>query len=343
MCGDEGAPQMSSIHTHLATALALVLVACQGTSEDPSPGTTDAAILERPAVETLTTFDPAAGALPEGVAVRGETAYVGLAPTGEIRAVDLATGLARPFATLPHPVPNQGFMTGLLHGPDGTLYAALVSFSPDVQPGIYKVGAEGGPAKLHAKHASMAFPNGLVFGGDGALYVSDSARGAVFRIEKDGTTAEWLRSDLLAGNKDYCGVGVGAAFDIGANGIAIRGEEIIVSNNDKAQLVRIPILPEGRPGDAKVLVGSDCARLGGADGIAVEGSGDILVATNRLDRVVRVATDGSIRTVAEGGALDFPATIIPTSDREAIVTSFALGRATAGKDPHPALLRIRTR
>src|SRR3954453_242248 len=208
MCGDEGASKMASIRIQLATALALVLAACGGTNQETTPEATDAAIIERPAIEVVTAFDPAAGALPEGVAIRGTTAYDGLAPTGEIRAVDLATGLSRPFATLPHPVPNQGFMTGLAFDGDGTLYAALVSLSPDVQPGIYKVGPEGGAAKLHAKHASMVFPNGLVFGADGALYATDSARGSVFRIEADGTTAEWVRSDLLAGNKDFCGVGI---------------------------------------------------------------------------------------------------------------------------------------
>lgn len=224
----------------------------------------------------------------------------------------------------------------------GSLYGALVSFSPDVQPGIYKVGPGGGAAKLYAKHASMVFPNGLVFGKGGELYATDSARGAVFRIAQDGTTSEWAHSALLAGNKDYCGVGVGAAFDIGANGIALRGDELIVANSDQAQLVRIPILPGGA-GDAKVLVSPDCARLGGADGIAVEASGDILVATNRFDRVVRVTTTGTIRTVAEGNGLDFPASIVPTSNGEAIVTSFAFGRATSGKEAHPGLVRIRTR
>lgn len=335
---------MFSIRTQLVSALALVLAACAapGADTDDGPAAASDAIISRPSTEVVTSFDAATGGLPEGLAIAGHTAYVGMAPTGEIRAIDLESGASRSFATLPHPVPNQGFMTGLVTGDGGSLYAALVSFSPDVQPGIYRVGPEGGAAKLFAKHPSMVFPNGAVFGPDGALYVTDSARGSVFRVERDGTTAEWLQEDLLTGDKDFCGKGVGAAFDIGANGIALRGEELIVANNDKAQLVRIPILKSGRAGEAKLLGASSCAELGGADGIAVDSHGDILVATNRLDRIVRVTSQGAIRTVSEGAPLDFPATIVPTSHGEAYVTSFAFGRATSGGEPHPALVRIHT-
>src|SRR5579862_8026710 len=53
----------------------------------------------------VTTFDPAAGELPEGVATKDGFAYVGFAPLGEIAKVDLATGTKTHFAKLPKPVP----------------------------------------------------------------------------------------------------------------------------------------------------------------------------------------------------------------------------------------------
>ena len=103
---------MFSIRTQVATALALAFIfagcSAPGAGTNDGASSEDAAIIARPAVESVTTFDPAAGGLPEGLAVRGNTAYVGMAPTGEIRTVDLQSGVSRSFATLPHPVPNSG-------------------------------------------------------------------------------------------------------------------------------------------------------------------------------------------------------------------------------------------
>src|SRR5262249_51146978 len=106
--------------------------------------------------------DAAGGGLPEELAVRDGKAYLEFAPTSQICALDRAGGATTPFSTPPTPVAGKGFMTGLaFSGAD--LYAALVSFVPEVQAGIYRASERGKPATLFAKHAEMAFPNGLAF------------------------------------------------------------------------------------------------------------------------------------------------------------------------------------
>src|SRR6185295_16564118 len=71
------------------------------------------------AATELARFDAAQGGLAEGLAVRGKTAYVGFASTGQVVAVDLGTGKTAPYSSLPAPVAGKGFVTGrVLRGDD---------------------------------------------------------------------------------------------------------------------------------------------------------------------------------------------------------------------------------
>ncbi len=294
---------------------------------------------QTPATPTfVASFDPAAGELPEGVATRDGAAYVGFAPLGEIARVDLASGKSARFAKVPKPVAGKGFMTGLSFGGDGSLYAALVSFDPSVQPGIYKIPAAGGPGVLFAKDAHMVFPNGLVFDSAGALLVTDSAAGAVYKVAPSGAVTTWASTPLLAGDPAACG-GSGNPFPIGANGIVERDGAYFVTNTDKGSVVRIAINRDGSAGAPEVAVGPDCASLAGADGLTVNSRGDLIVAVNRQNKVVRLPKAGAMEVVAANGSVDFPASV--AWDRATMITTnFALANASTGKPAKPGLLRI---
>jgi sugar lactone lactonase YvrE len=292
----------------------------------------------------IAAFDPAVGELPEGLAIdpRGARALVGFAPTGAVVSVDLDSGAVAPHGKLPTPPPNNaGFMTGFAVDADGDLLAALVSFDPSVQAGIYRVPASGGDATLHASDPGMLFPNGIVALADGGLLVTDSGAGAIFHVSAAGAVTSWLADELLTGQLDFCGPGLGT-FDIGANGIALRGTDVLVANNDRGSIVRIPIDAEGNAGTAELEAGPDCDLLGGADGIVVDADGSVLVAVNRQNRIARVSGQGAISVVAEGGVLDFPASLAirERPERSLLITSFALGAALAGGDPQPALVEL---
>jgi hypothetical protein len=256
-------------------------------------------------------LDPAQGQLSEGLALRDGSAYVGFSANGEVAKVDIATGRAAAWSSLPTPVAGTGFLSGLaFHGDD--LYGALVSFNPSVQPGIYRITSPGQPATLFARDAGMVFPNGLLFDDDGRLWVTDSAAGAIFRIDPSGAVSKWASDPLLAGNKDYCGAGrgVGVPFDIGVNGLVRKGDALYVTNTDQASVVRIPIAADGSAGVAARFAGPDCAQLSGADGLVVAPDGDLIVASNHLNLLARVDGAGRVTTLLAGAPLDFPTSLV---------------------------------
>jgi hypothetical protein len=305
----------------------------------PSDTLSGAAVAKKPPTPTvLAAFDPAAGELPEGLATKGDVAFVGFAPLGEIARLDLRTGERARFAKLPKPVPGKGFMTGLAFSADGALLAALVSFDPSVQPGIYRVPAAGGQAALFAKAPGMLFPNGMALDPSGTLFVTDSAAGAVYKVSSSGEATVWASSPLLAGDAKECG-GSGNPFPIGANGIVARDGAFYVTNTDKGLVVRIATAADGSARAPEVVAGPDCGALAGADGLVVDGGGDLLVAVNRQNKLVRLPRQGKMDVLTQNGALDFPASV--TRDASSVfVSNFALANASSGKPAHPALLRI---
>src|SRR5262249_30654069 len=154
--------------------------------------------------------------------------YVGFAFTGLVESLPLEGGARASFASLPPPPPNTSFMTGVGFDGDKSFYGALVSFTADAQAGIYKTPSTGGAAKLFASHAQMVFPNGLSWGPDGTLYVTDSVFGGVFAVDAAGVATPWLTDPVLGGDPTICG---GQADDIavGANGIAFSEGSLYVA------------------------------------------------------------------------------------------------------------------
>jgi sugar lactone lactonase YvrE len=313
-------------HPALLAAALLAFAAC---------GDSDSA----PSLRIVTAFDASKGELPEGVVVDGDKAYVGLAPTGNIVRVDLATGAVSPFGSTPAPVAGMGFLTGLtLRG--GQVYAALVSFNPSAQAGIYRLPAEGGPASLFASNPEMTFPNDLHFDGAGDLYISDSGKGSIFRVGATGGTAqEWVTDPALRGQQNACGPGTGAGFDIGINGIVVEDDAVYAVNLDQATLLRIP-RQGGVAGAVTVVGAADCANLGGADGLVRDGDG-FLVAVNRQNKIVRVDESGRSETVLDAG-FDFPASLSRFGSKW-IGTNFAFANAGAGRPASPALFELTAR
>lgn len=288
--------------------------------------------------QLVVNFDALAGELPEGLAIAGDMAFVGFAPTSQVVRVDLATSQVSPWGTLPTPVSGQGFMTGFAHSPSGELYVGLASFVPEVQAGIYRIPKSGGAASLFATDPALPFPNALAFDKDGALFVTDSGTGSIVRVDAQGHAAVWATGDALLGDKDACD-GAGPGFAIGANGLVVEDDAIYVVNLDQATLLEIPRDDAGKAGAPVILAGPDCETLGGADGLAVSPDGSFVVAVNRQNKIVRVARDGRIETLTSGEPLDFPATLA-YSDDTLFATNFALKNANANKRAAPGLVKI---
>jgi sugar lactone lactonase YvrE len=309
-------------------ALALLAALPLGCAASHWPTTTAATQLVR--------LDATQGQMSEGLALRDGRAYVSFSASGEVVEVDLATSKLTPYTSLPKPGAGTGFYGGLtFRGND--LYGALISFAPDVQPGIYRATTAGAPATLFAKDPGMVFPNGLQFDEAGQLYVTDSAAGAVFRISPAGVVTRWASDPLLSGGKDSCGAGkgVGVPFDIGANGIVKKGDAFYVTNTDKATVLRIPVQADGTAGAPTVFAGPDCAQLSGADGLAVAPDGDLIVASNHLNQLTRVEGNGRVSPLLTGAPLDFPSSLV-FSDGALYINNFAFLDTQ-----NPGLLRLR--
>ncbi len=306
-------------------------------------------------VTVVAKFDPTKSELPEGLAVDGNgTPYVGFAPTSDIVIVRTDGSARLPFAKLPTPPPT-GFMTGLALDGTNNLYAALVSSdAATAPPGVYRISARtgggvggaggaggaggGGPVSVttpFAKHPAMTFPNGIALDEAAKFgYVTDST-GAIYRFGLDaaGDATPWAAADELKGGTTACD-GSTAAFDIGANGLVRAGNTFFVSNTNKGTIVRIDRNPDGSAA-APTVFANDCAALRGADGLAPDGLGGVYVAVNTQNKIVRVDRDGAITTLAQGGELDFPASLA-FQGNALYVTNLAF----TSTEKKPALLRI---
>ena len=169
----------------------------------------------------------------------------------------------------------------------GHVYFALPDpFGPPERPnvGVHRVKRGGGTERIAGTEA-MVLPNGLALDRRGALFVSDSILGEIWRIPLQARlgfsgsgVGPWLTHDLLTG----CG-------QVGVNGIAFYRGDLVVANSDRGLLLRVPIKPDGRPGEPAIVAGDeDCDptdKLFSLDGIAVDRRGDVygaLVMQNRL-------------------------------------------------------------
>lgn len=282
------------------------------------------AIAGDPTVETVVSFDPAQGELPEGLAItdRG-VVYVGFAPTGEIVKVT-DDGSVAPVATLPR---GEGFLVGLALDQRDRLFAAVASFD-DTTHGIWRIRRDGSANRVVALPTDT-FPNAIAFRGR-RMFVTDSFGGAVWRI-RGGRARIWVQNDVLLGDTS-------TELPIGANGLAFLGSDLYVSNSQKGRIVRIAVQSDGRAGTPVLLVEDD--GILGADGIAFDVRGNLYVAVNEQDKLVRIGPSGGMETLANGAdGLDFPATPIFGEQRphrtDLFVTNFALD---LDEDPDPALL-----
>jgi sugar lactone lactonase YvrE len=310
----------------LATSLGL-LAACSGSDPGTTTGTggtsssssassasattgTGGTGGATPAVPTFVAhLDPAKGELPEGLFVVGNKAYVGLAALGKIVTVDLTSGTVADFGSIPAPPMNGGFMLGIVADAAGNVYVGFGG-GPGmvVKNGVYKIPAAGGAVTAPwAADPAMNFPNGLILDDKGNVVVADSG-GTIFKIAPDATVTTWLADPSLSAAGATCSFM--APFPIGANGIALSKGVYYVSNTNLAQIVSIPVKADGTAGTPALLAGPDCDGLGGIDGIALDGAGDIYAVLNSQNKLVHLAAGTSkIDAVFTGTPLDNPASI----------------------------------
>ena len=274
-------------------------------------------------------YNPAAGELPEGVAVdkRGDV-FVSLSPLGQVRKID-RDGFETTHAQVV-PAGSGNGLVGLAVDAPGNVYVAAATGDPATS-GVYKIARDGSFARLPGTEA-IAFPNGVTLDKQGKVYITDTIRGAVWRVPAKGGPAEvWYQSPLLVGDGSF-----GLGFPLGANGIAFRHDEIVVGNTELGRLVQIEIEPDGSAGAVSVL--AEGPALLGVDGIAFDVHGNVWAAVIAQSTIVRVSPSGEVTTMATAAdGLDWASSIAFGKTGELWVVNFAIGPPGG---PGPALLRL---
>ncbi|ACU71703.1 hypothetical protein Caci_2790 [Catenulispora acidiphila DSM 44928] len=276
-------------------------------------------------------FDLDAGQTPENVvlAPNGDQ-YVTFAKARQVAEVSHG-GAVRILATLPLPAdsgihtPALGFplTLGITRDHDGTLYFLYATGTADLT-GVWRMHPGGRPERIAALPAN-SLPNGLALDArTRTLYATDS-EGAIWSVPAAGGTATaWTADPALAP------VGF-----LGANGLKIHGGAVWATNLDRGTIVRVPILPDGTAGPARITA----TGLPGIDDFAFTGHGDqILAALDTVNQVALVQPDGThtvVLTAADG--LEGPTSVAMRGDTASILSAAYL----TGKDPNELTVHVR--
>jgi DNA-binding beta-propeller fold protein YncE len=183
---------------------------------------------------------------------------------------------------------------------------------------------------------AASVPNALVFDSKGALYVSDSFQGAVFKI---ANATGCNVSTCVVNTLSHDGLLATVGFPpFGANGLAFNANEsvLFVANTGDDRVLSI------NPGTGAVSTFSE--SLNGADGLVFDKSSGLLwVCTNQADEVVAlnsagrvVAKLGEFRGINKDGTPDgllFPASPVIVGNN-IYVTNLAIAlTAAVGDEP----------
>jgi hypothetical protein len=248
----------------------------------PVPSANAGVLVSAPHV--LVHFSLPAGQQPENIALEPDgTADLTFAFLGQVVRVT-PDGTIRPLASLPAapagavaPILGAPFIGGIVIAPDGSRYVNYTTGTAGLT-GVWRLRPGCPPARIAALPPT-SFANGLALGGDGNLYVADSALGVIWRVPAGGgTPTVWAGGTQLAPN----------GF-IGANGLKVHDGAVWSTNTDRGTLLRIPIGPNGAAG----LIQTVATGLPGIDDFTFTRHGEILAALNTPSELAIIAPDGT--------------------------------------------------
>jgi sugar lactone lactonase YvrE len=287
----------------------------------------------------IVSFDPALAQLPESMTSDKDGNLFASNLSGAIQKIDPQAGTFVTVATVP--LPDGAALTGIKIGPDGLIYVASASFSPDPDGAfLWRVNASSGAVEQFAHLDKNGFPNDFVFQDDGSIILTDPFLAQLWKIDTAGNASVFLADPLFAGDPNAPAFGIHA---FGIDGIAWdhNKRNLIVSTVDFGRVMRIPMDCEGTP--AIEIIVEDPA-LKGVDGIAIDRRGTIWCAVNTQDRIATVAKGGAISVIAQGAPLDGPSSFAfgtGKHDKQTLyIANFAIGRFLSGQTAHPGILSI---
>jgi sugar lactone lactonase YvrE len=232
---------------------------------------------------TFVTFDPAKSELGENLVFdQDNNLFVSMVLTNEVRKIT-PQGVQSTYATF-NGAPGS-FVVGLaIDDRSGDLF---VAYDPAGEnPVVYVVHPD------QSKEVIATFPiggllNGMTPDDDGNLYIADSFAGVIWQVSsRGGTPVVWL--DLHAPGS--------LAGGIGPNGIKFdkHKRNLYVTINNQGAIVRIPVDRDGQPGTPEVFV----SNLASTDDFCFDELGNLYLATQASQSVLRISPDGRQETIA---------------------------------------------
>ena len=279
-----------------ATTPAGTAVTTPGTTPQATTVTTTTATSTVP-ISILADLDPnsATGIRPEGLIADS---------MGRLYTSDLASRrLYRltpdsPQVTVLGTLPTAG--SGMAFDSAGNLYIASSGNILRINASVL-AGDQVQESDVQTYATGLTGSNGLIFDPQDRLYVSGGATGNIYVVATDGMTrtfASGLRSER-------------EAQQISTNGLAFGPDgRLYSSNTGTGAIDRITVNADGTAGPVERWV-TDPLLLG-ADGIAFAANGDLYVAANERNAIVRVSAGGQVSDVASNGnagPLEFPASL----------------------------------
>ena len=242
---------------------------------------------------------------------------------------------------------------GLAFGPDGRLYLTGFGANGD-EIGVVTPSATGPPPLATGFATGTPGANGVAFDENGNLYVSDggTGQGRVFRVGPSGGAATVLfrvqpMTNALGVGRQNVSL-PGGPQGIVANGLAFdRNDNLYVADTARGALWRVEF---GNRGAVRTPTGCDTTfpqdtlclealfvqhlALEGADGIALDRSGNVWVDANERNAIALVDRSGEVseffrNPVVAGrrnaGPLEFPTSPV-LAERKLCTTSSDLNR-----------------
>ncbi len=183
---------------------------------------------------------------PEGIAVRGDTFYVGSTQDGTIYRGELDEEVATPFL-LPGNPEGRTFAVGMTidkrtlyvaGGPTGQVFAYDLRSRELV--GQWSVPNPPDPENPDDP-ATATFLNDLAISDDGDVYITDSVRPVLFRIDGDDRRTDEV--ETLESFVDFTGTALRYTEGFNLNGIVVSRDDryLVVAQSNTATLFRIGI------------------------------------------------------------------------------------------------------
>ena len=253
------------------------------------------------------------GFQPEGIAIRGNTFYVGSIPSGAIYRGDLRTGRGAVLV--------QGATGKAAIGVEQAGGRLYVAGGPTGKAFVYDA-RTGATIATHQLTTKQTFINDVTVAGNAAWF-TDSVNQVIYRVQiaASGRPGPEVQAIPLTGDIAYT-----TGFNV--NGIDHRGSTLVVVQTNTGKLFTVT------PGGVTKQIDLGGATLPNGDGILLVGR-TLYVVQNQLNRIAKVTLDGSLTSGRVTRTLTDPDLDVPTTIDDLGKRLYAVN-ARFGTPPSPS-------